>query len=162
MSSSRSIETRMFEATSKELFTVHARRYFRQRWWFLLFLIGLAGYVLSKGVHAASLTFVFFLLSFPLIILGYFWLVAHTRTGHAFRVPRRFTFTPDAITCTLETDEQATVPLRELHSVEIYPGYMLLYVRKNRFFYVPDSAFNHDEDREKVLQWIRSAREQGK
>ena len=157
MPESRLIRTDQFEARPDDLFQVHLRRYLRQRWWFLLFLVGLVIFVLSQGVHPASLTFAFLLLSFPTVILGYFWLVSRTRSGRRFQTPRHFEFTPDAVTCVLADRQKATVPLKDLHHIEFYPGFMLLYVRRNQFFYIPDQAFASREQRETVIQWLESA-----
>ncbi len=157
MTEPTTIRTKTFEARPDDLFQVHLRRYLRQRWWFLLFLVGLVIFVLSQGVHPASLTFAFILLSFPTVILGYFWLVSRTRSGRSFRTPRHFEFTPDTVTCVLTDQQKASVPIPELHHIEFYPGFMLLYVRRNLFFFVPDHAFESPDHRETVIQWLTSA-----
>jgi hypothetical protein len=142
-------------------FRILVKSYLSRRWWTLLlgFLILLFFvFILIRAPQALTpvhYVAVAILVAFPVLYLVRFYRFAFRGDNEPFFEERYATLDNEQLSVHFDDGTTDTVPWDRVDRIRDAPEYLLVYVSRRQFVFIPKSAFASDEDLETFLSFAR-------
>jgi hypothetical protein len=158
------IELSSFGLTPREYFRVLLRNYLSRRWWLLLIdLIIVALFILALVMVPEQVQLIHYigvgiLVAFPLIYVLRFRRVAFGGVNEAAFQERRAVLDDEGMYFSFADGEETHIPWGDVHRVLKTKDFLLVYIDKRRFAYLPKRAFPDAESLSEFLRFAGSLR----
>lgn len=151
------ITTSSIQLTKTEYFKILTGNYFREKWWTLICVILVGSYAITRD-NKESLDYFFIILSitFPFYIMLIHWRFANAKENRVALLGRSYRIEEDQIIEQLEDGTESQYKLK--HVVKTYKtsDYIMLYLSKVTFLYLPKDAFKTEDDYGEAIYHIES------
>lgn len=143
------IKTQEIKITANEFFRLILSIYLKKRWWlvaWIWFLIVIL--LLTRQIGLVEIILLTLILIFQVVIIGQYWLYAHSKDNRIYLLSRYYEIDPDQVIEMMEDGTSSTIKTERFIKVLKTSTYYLLYVARNEYIYLPVCAFKSLSDRE--------------
>ena len=143
------IRTQNIKISATEFFRLIFSIYLKKRWWLVAWIWILIIILLFSGrIGFVEITLLALILLFQVIIVGQYWLYAHSKDNRLYLLARYYEIDRAQIIEVMEDGTTSTIRTERFIKVMKTPKYYLLYVARNEYIYLPVSAFESLDDQE--------------
>ena len=141
------IVTQPYKISGERYLKLLFRQYWKRNWgWFLLPVFILS----ALAFHTSDVGYVVIILvfgAFPFLLLNAYFKIATRPHNRFLLLEKQLDMDNEQMIFHFEDDKTETVRWSDVINAEPFSSYYLLYLDKNRFFYIPKNIFYNDEDR---------------
>lgn len=151
------ITTHTFQLNKKEYFRILAKLYFQKRWWLFAMVIAMAGFIyFNQWDWLLALLMVIFAVLYPVISLVSLYFQVYSKKNPLSEYERYFVIHNKYLEGHLVGEDiRDEMNFSEFSSVIKAGGYYFLYITKNKFLYIPETAFKSGQDRKWFDQLLK-------
>jgi len=156
------IELSPFGLSPNEYFRVLLRNYISRRWWLLLLdivvlaLFALAAVYVPEQLQLIHYVGVAILIVFPAVYIFRFHRLAFGGGNEAAFQQRRTTLDNEGLTFVFDDGEQTRIPWDRVLHVLNTKDFLLIYITKRQFVYLPKQAFATNQDLGEFMKFSAS------
>ena len=155
------IRTKDIKLTKRELFNVYARRYLRNFGWYWLALLTIGSSFAISKPDVENLGVLALLVFLIVLQLFYYWRFAYSKQNKIFLLKRYYEFDDEKLVAFMEDGSDSIIKLN--HFVKVYKNekYILLFLSKTSFIYLPKIGFERESDYYEILGMVENGIKRG-
>jgi hypothetical protein len=147
------IRTRKIELASDEFFYLLLTIYLKKRWWLLAWVwVLIFILLLSRNIGQVEYLLIAFILVFQAILIGQYWIYAHSKDNQIYLLPRYYEIDADQVLEQMDDGTSSTIKTERILRVMKTGKCYLLFVAKNEYIHLPVNAFESPAD----LEWFET------
>ena len=153
------IRTKIFATTKKELFKSLFQLYLKRRWWLIVIVFLIAGFVYFEQQNLSDAAWIVAMgLGLPVIMAAFLYYMVYYRMGKFYFLSRHLEISDEKIRGVLEDGRYDEIQYAQLKSATSGKNYFLLTARNGNLIYIPFHAFEKEKEKHEARNYLRQHR----
>lgn len=145
------IITNQFKLSKSQYFLILLAKYFKRRIWFYLFLWVVTFFITLININIVTLILIAYAVLYPLFICFFILWKANKANEVIFR-ERTIELSNKTLKVIIPNTNISEFKIDEFEEIRVYKKFIIAYLSKNQYIYIPISAFSNKNQFQKFLK----------
>lgn len=145
------ITTKNFQLSKNQYFLILLFKYFKRRIWFYIFLWVATFFISFAGINIVTLILILYAVLYPLFISLFIYRKALKAKEIIFS-ERNIELSNKILKVNIINHSTSEFNISEFSEIRIYKKYIMAYLSKNQYIYIPKLAFENENKFQKFIK----------